>query len=173
MLGRLLAAHLPALTALLPGGLPQPDRLAVRFVDGRERPTLLVIGHFPGSQSQGLWCSLRLPLGPGRQDFRGPRRSSEPLSLSMNLLDGEVRVYGSTKTAPPLLALSLALCVGSALLTFRQASTEPAILPSTECAPGPGMRLLFAHGLREVGVDLLWDALLQVLPRHGYRAADA
>lgn len=173
MLGRLLAAHLPSLTALLPGGLPQPDRLAVRFVDGRERPTLLVIGHFPGSQSQGLWCSLRLPLGPGRQDFRGPRRSSEPLSLSMNLLDGEVRVYGSTKTAPPLLALSLALCIGSALLTFRQASTESAILPSRECAPGPGMRLLFAHGLREVGVDLLWDALLQVLPRHGYRAADA
>lgn len=173
MLGRVLATHLSSLTALLPTNLPRPDRLAVRFVGGSERPMLLVIGHFPVSPSQGLWCSLRLPLGPGRQDFRGPRRSSEPLALSMNLLDGEVRVYGSTRTAPSLLALSLALCVGSALLTFRQASTEPAILPSTEYAPGPGMRLLFAHGLREVGVDLLWDTLLQVLPRHGYRAAES
>lgn len=171
-LARVIATQLPAIVATLPAQVPRPDRLAVRFVSDGEQPLFLIIGHFPSSSENGLWCSLRVPLGPGRQDFRGPRRSSEPLALGMNLLDGDLRIYGTSQVPPPLLSLSLALSVGSALLTFRQASTESPLLPSIESAPGLGMRLLFAHGLREVGVDLLWDALLQVLPRHGYRAAD-
>lgn len=171
-LSRVIATQLPAILAQLPAQLPKPDRLAVRFESVDDQPLFLIIGHFASSSGLGLWCSLRVPLGPGRQDFRGPRRSSEPLALGMNLLDGDLRVYGSSPVAPPLLGLSLALAVGSALLTFRHASTESPILPSTESVPGLGMRLLFAHGLREVGADLLWDALLQVLPRHGYRAAD-
>lgn len=171
-LARVIATQLPAIVATLPTQLPKPDRLAVRFLSDGEQPLFLIIGRFPSSSGLGLWCSLRVPLGPGRQDFRGPRRSSEPLALGMNLLDGELRVFGSSQVPPPLLGLALSLSVGSALLTFRHASTESPMLPSVESAPGLGMRLLFAHGLREVGVDLLWDALLQVLPRHGYRAAD-
>jgi hypothetical protein len=84
----------------------------------------------------------------------------------MNLLDGEVRVYGSTKTVShsSLLALSAGVVrrfgaadVSSGFDGVCDAYRRPSVLP------GPGMRLLFAHGLREVGVDLLWDALLQVL----------
>jgi predicted Zn-dependent protease len=173
LLGRIVTTHLHQLTARLPPGLPRADRLALRFLGAVDRPQLLVVARFPDAGALPVWCSLRVPLGPGRQDFRGPRRSSEPLALGMNLLDGEVRVYGASRVASSLLALAATLCVGAGLLTFRHASTEPAVLPSTEFAPGPGLRLLLAHGLREVGVDLLWDALLQVLPRHGYRAADA
>ena len=72
-----------------------------------------------------------------------------------------------------LLGLSAAICVGAALLRFRSASTESVVLPATGFCARSGMRLLFAHGLREVGIDVLWDSLLQVMPRHGQRVADA
>ena len=172
-LSRVIATQLPSLCAQLPVGLVAPDRLAVRFCGSDDKPQLFVVARFPDAGPQPLWCSLRLPLGPGRQDLRGPRRSSEPLTLSLGLYDADLRVYGLAQRSVALLGLSAAICVGAALLCFRSASTESVVLPATEFAPGLGMRLLFAHGLREVGVDVLWDSLLQVMPRHGQRVADA
>lgn len=172
-LSRVIATQLPSLCAQLPNGLPVPDRLAVRFLGSVDKPQLFVVARFPDAGPQPVWCSLRVPLGPGRPDLRGPRRSSEPLTLSLSLYDADLRVYGLPQRSVALLGLSAAICVGAALLTFRSASTEPVVLPSTEFAPGLGMRLLFAHGLREVGVDVLWDSLVQVMPRYGHRAPDA
>jgi hypothetical protein len=74
LLGRIVTTQLHQLTARLPPGLPRPDRLALRFLGAVDRPQLLVVARFPDAGTLPVWCSLRVPLGPGRQDFRGPRR---------------------------------------------------------------------------------------------------
>ncbi|HND12098.1 MAG TPA: hypothetical protein PLY80_16775, partial [Pseudomonadota bacterium] len=65
-LSRVIATQLPSLCAQLPVGLVAPDRLAVRFCGSDDKPQLFVVARFPDAGPQPLWCSLRLPLGPGR-----------------------------------------------------------------------------------------------------------
>lgn len=171
-LDRVLRSELASLVSLLPSTLPKPDELAARFVMQDEKPVCVLLARFPSVASAPLWCSLRLPLFPGRRDLRGPRRSSEALGLSLSLWDADVRVYGRPLQPCSLLGLSATICLSAAFLGFRHASTVPVFLPSVEFAPEPGLRLLCAHGLREVFADVLCDALFQVMPCHGYRAAD-
>lgn len=172
-LARILSSEISTLTALLPASLPAPDKLAARFLVENEKPLCFLLARFSIADREPLWCSLRLPLGPGRRDLRGPRRSTDSLALSLSLSDADVRVYGSSAVPQPLLGLSAAICLSAAFLCFRRASAGPVVLRSQDFMWAPGLRLLFAHGLREVCVDVLADALLQVMPCHGYRAADA
>ena len=72
-----------------------------------------------------------------------------------------------------LVGLTLAHTLASTLLQSGEAGLLSLCLLPTESEPRPGLRLTWAHGLHELGMDLLGDMLLAVLPSAGYRAADA
>ncbi|MFO0574910.1 MAG: hypothetical protein U1A78_13045 [Polyangia bacterium] len=164
---------------------PVPDWLRVRLGTRDGRPELRVLARLtaesllargePSREAAPTFCALRLPIGTSRPLPRGPQKPNEPLGLGFQLGDGEVLLFGLGGASVPsgLVGLTLAHTLASTLLHSGEAGLLSLCLQPTESEPRPGLRLTWAHGLHELGMDLLGDMLLAVLPSAGYRAADA
>lgn len=137
------------------------------------RPALRVLARLAGDGDGGapIFCSLRLPLRLSRPVPRGPQKPNEPLGLGLGLDGGEVLVFGAAGAPAGRIALGVAHALALEMLN-RTSGPGPLFLSPTDSEPPPGLRLIWAHGLHEVGLDLLSDALLTALPEAGYRAPD-
>ncbi len=82
----------------------------------------------------------------------------------------ELLLFAPCPYPAPLVAHALLQRLAAALLAYRPPDWPPVQLPT-----GPsslGLHLWLTPGLSELRLELLHDALLDTLPRHGYRAAD-
>lgn len=162
--------------ALPPGARRQlePEWLHVFAGPPKEpggRPELQVLARLASDGGTPVFCALRLPLRLSRPVPRGPQKPNEPLGLGLGLDGGEALVFGAVAAPAGRIALAVAHAVALGLL-HRTSGPGPLFLSPTDTEPPPGLRLVWAHGLHELGVDLLSDALLTALPVTGYRAAD-
>lgn len=133
------------------------------------RPELRVLARLASDGGAPVFCALRLPLRLSRPVPRGPQKPNEPLGLGLGL--DEVLVFGAAGAPAGRIALGVVHALALGML-HRTSGPGPLFLSPTDSEPPPGLRLVWAHGLHEVGVDLLSDALLTALPEAGYRAPD-
>ncbi len=165
-----------------PGLLPPFEQLHAR-IEGSDFPTLLLFFRLPLSKSAPA-------VAEGREEPRRPS-SGRPAEASSEAVMGCARIavrrapagyhdaiFGVSELllfAPcpypaPLIAHALLQRLAAALLAYR-----PPDWPSVQLPTGPsvlGLHMWLTPGLSELRLELLHDALLDTLPRHGYRAAD-
>lgn len=112
-----------------------------------------------GTERGPLW-------GTARISARRPPPGANDIVFGMS----EVRLYGQSPLSAPLLGHKLLQILGAALLT-----STPGELPGVSLASGIsplGLHLLTTPALSELRVELIHDALLDMLPRSGYRVAE-
>jgi hypothetical protein len=169
-------------------GLPQPaaqspaqspafalpfDLLRARINGTDGVPGLLLLFRCPAAQGTAVQAgekddgTERWPLwGTARVSARRPPSGFNDIVFGIS----DVRLYGSSRLAAPLLGHALLQVLGAALI-----SCMPAQLPAVTLTSGLaslGLHFLSTPALSELRIELLLDALLDVLPRAGYRAAD-
>lgn len=104
--------------------------------------------------------------GTARVAARRPPAGTYDLILGIS----EVRQYGRSRLAAPLVGHALLQALGTALVSYPPSELPAVTLHSG--APPLGLHLLSTPALSELRLELLHDALLEILPRAGYRAAD-
>lgn len=161
--------------------VPPFDRLYARIESG-DVPTLILLFRVPaGGAASGPWTPPvaaspeRQPrslvaddavLGYARIALRRPPAGYHDLVLGVS----ELLLFGPCTVPAPLLSHALLQRVAVALMAYRPAEALSVPLPTGPIAHG--LQLGQTPGLSELRLDLLHDALLDTLPRHGYRVAD-
>lgn len=167
-----------------PGLIPPFDRLHIR-IEGGDFPTLLLFFRLPlgapgtaagGSGPPGESADLREPLAPGAEysAVTGCARIAvrrAPAGYYDAVFGvSELLLFGPCPYPAPLVGHALLQRLAAALLAYR-----PPEWPAVQLPTGPaalGLHMWLTPGLSELRLELLHDALLDTLPRHGYRAAD-
>jgi len=153
-----------------PSALPF-DLVKVRIDGSEPQPGILMLFRCPNPNSARS-CETddgteRGPLwGTARIAARRPPPGATDIVLGIS----EVRIYGQNRLAAPLLGHALLKVLGAALLACPP-SQLPVVILGNVVSP-LGLHLLGTPALSELRSELLHDALLDLLPRAGYRAAD-
>lgn len=164
------------------GRVPTLDRLQARIEPG-DQPMLLLVFRLPfgspragsaptgergvsGGPASDRAANDESVVGCARVSLRRPPSGFHDLVLGVS----ELLLFGPCPIPAPLVAHALLQRIGAALLAYR-----PPELPTVNLPTGPlthGLQLWLTPALSELRLELLHDALLDTLPRHGYRAAD-
>lgn len=177
LLNRALAQTTPRHSARI----PPIDRLLVRVEPG-DQPTLFLLFRLPTAGSPGTTGdnadtgpaeegappppSAEPVVGCARVALRRPPAGYHDLVLGVS----ELLLFGPCTVPAPLLAHALLQRLAAALLAYRPPDWPAVPLPTAPVTHG--LQLCVTPGLSELRLELLHDALLDTLPRHGYRAAD-
>jgi hypothetical protein len=167
-----------------PGLLPPFERLHVR-IEGSEFPTLLVIFRLPivssAARKAGSSGSANSPDSEGSPSEVGARETvtgcariavrRAPAGYHDAVFGvSDLLLFGPCPYPAPLIGHALLQRLAAALLAYRPPDWPPVQLPTGPAALG--LHMWLTPGLSELRLELLHDALLDTLPRHGYRAAD-
>lgn len=170
-LNRSLAAVLTRLRGTGSSALPF-DLIRVRIDGSASVAGFTVLFRFPPQSSPSSETAKVSPhehgplWGTARVAARRPPAGTYDLILGIS----EVRQYGRSRLAAPLVGHALLQALGTALLSYPPGELPAVTLNSG--APPLGLHLLGTPALSELRMELLHDALLEILPRAGYRAAD-